>query len=95
MIDNILEWLGNFYDSIIAFIGDLPLLFLQMILEAVAFIFAAIPLPSFLTDYSLSSYIDSNITYLLIQSSFPESLAVIRSAIAFKILRRVLTLGIW
>jgi len=64
-------------------------------LSAIAYVFESIPTPDFMNDYSLSDYIHADVSYFLVMSSFDTCLGIIAAAYLFRLIRRVLTLGIW
>ena len=93
--NDIANWIYEAFQEIWQFFTDLPKHILDGLLSAIATLFEAIPPPEFLSTYSLANYLHEDISWFLIQSAFPQSLAIIGGAVTFRFLRRILTLGIW
>lgn len=96
------DWWGQvkdfFADYWIEFkevIYDIAVSIFDGILDAIAYIVSAIPMPDFLTQFTLSDYIGSEVAYLLTMSGFNTALGIIASAYLFRFIRRISTLGIW
>lgn len=79
----------------IDFIIELPLILLQFVYNLVLTILDLIPAPDFLTQVTLSDYIHPDLGYFLTVSSVPEAVALLGAGIVFKIIRRLVTVGIW
>lgn len=95
MIDSILDFFADIWLSLKSFVFDILVSFIDAILSAIAFVIESLPLPDFILSYSLSDFIPADVSYFLALSGFGSCLYLIGSAYAFRILRRVVTLGIW
>lgn len=94
-INEVLDSIAEIWSDFTEFMLDLPLYVLQGFLSGVAFIIESIPMPDFMNEYSVSESIPSELSWLLVQTNFPEALAIVSGGIIFYFTRRVLTLGIW
>lgn len=79
------------------FFKDLFLDIFLGILDAVSSVFTAIPAPSFLNTglSSLFSSLDPGVVYFLSQAGLFQGLTIFGSGVAFRIMRKVFTLGQW
>lgn len=95
MFDDIYQFFKDWFVEITDFFRELPVLVLDGVLGAIASVIESIPMPDFMSTYQISNYIPADIGWLLVQSGFPQALAIVGSGYAFYFLRRVLTIGIW
>ncbi len=93
-LDRIKEWIQNIVDSVIEFVADLFVDVLVFLLGIVQKVLNLVPVPDFLST-PLDTHLPDEIIWFLIQSSFPECLGIILSGMVFKILKQLLTMGIW
>lgn len=79
------------------FFKDLFLDIVSGLLDAVASVFTAIPAPDFLNVglSSVFSSLDPGIVYFLGQSGLFEGLTIFGSGVAFRLMRKLFTLGQW
>lgn len=94
-----MEWFKNFLSGFKEWLIDvllyIPRKLFDSFLNALAGVIEGLPLPSFIVDYSLGDLIDPNILWLLHSSGVSTALSIISSAIVFRILRKILTFGMW
>lgn len=95
--DSLVGWFAGLWKAFKDFMSDLGILVLEQVLNAVATIIEAIPIPSFMTT-SLSDYlmgIDPSVTYFLSRSGFVEALGILGLGVVFRLSRKLATLGRW
>lgn len=95
MWEQIQKFIADLWDDIAEFIKDVFVDLLSMLLDVLAAVVGSIPLPSFLTNFSVADYIGNDVAYFLMMSGFGQALGIIGAGIFFKFLRRFITLGIW
>ena len=100
------SWLGNIKEWFLGVVRDVQDWFIDLIksaagwitdkfLSAILWVIEQLPLPDFVENTTLGDYIPADIGWMLSQSGIDDALALISSAIVFRTLRRILTLGIW
>jgi len=94
-VDDVKNYVEALWDDFVEFFTDLPLVILDSLLSAIAFAVDLIPLPDFLTDFSLSSVIHEDLVWFLAQSGFGPALGIVGGAYVFYFIRRLTTIGIW
>lgn len=89
-------WKGLFAD-LVQFLTELPLKFLDLILDAVLALINAIPAPSFIEGKNIGSFFDGipYVPYFLDRSGFAECIAIVGAGVAFLLARKALTLFQW
>lgn len=95
MWENIKQFALDCLLALKALFMDVFMLIFDGILSGIAFLIENLPLPEFMSSYSVANYIHADIAYFLSMSGFPEAMGIIGAAIVFRIIRRVITLGIW
>lgn len=95
MFEFLENFINDFWQALKGLLADVFMAIFDAILSGIAYVIESIPLPDFITDYSLADFIHADIGYFLTMSGFPDCLAVIGSAYVFRLIRRVVTLGIW
>ncbi len=102
MITEFTQWILNLIVKLFAavwdFLGDIAIWIFKGVLTAIAALVTAIPAPAFLTSNSLTSLIGSmggDILYFVGAFHLPECFAIIGAGFAFRMLRKILTLGQW
>lgn len=90
-------WISGIWTDFSNFMSDLPVNLLESVLNAVSSIFTSIPMPSFLTVGmgSMFNSLPSSVLYFLTESGFFQCLLIFGSGVAFRMLRKLLTLGQW
>lgn len=85
------QWLWDtikcFYLSLYEALKDVFIVIVQSVLDAIAGLISGIPVPPFLTQYSIGSLISSippDILYFLSFLHFPEGFAMISAAYIYK-----------
>lgn len=94
----IFEWFGGLFGDFMEFVLDLPLKILTGFLDGVLYLLELIPVPDFMTDYSLQTVfglLPDSVLYFVQFFGIPQALALIGSGVAFNLLRKVVTLGQW
>lgn len=97
LIDWLSQSLTNIYNSLVSYFSDLAILILDGILSAIATVIEGIPVPSFIQG-GMNTYIgglDSSILYFLSRSGLVEAFAILGAGLAFRLSRKVFTLGQW
>ena len=98
MWDGLVAWLLELWESFVAFMSDLGITILDGLLDAIAGVLEALPIPDFLQGHTIADYlnsVDPAVLYFLHQSGIGVALAIIGSATLFRMLRKLLTLGNW
>lgn len=94
----IFEWFVGIFGDLMEFLSDLPIKVLGGILDGVIYVLSALPVPSFLTDYSLQglfSGLPDSVLYFVDFFGIAHALAIIGSGVMFRLLRKAVTLGQW
>lgn len=100
-IDNALKWIGDafiaLFTAITDWIKDLFVWLLDGILSAIAALFEAIPVPSFMQGGlgALFSALPQPLIYLLVETGMVAGLGVIGAGVLFNLTRKAITLGQW
>ncbi len=94
-IEKITDYIKGVWDEFVEFLLDIPLIVFDGLMSALATALEAVPVPDFVSNADISSYIHPDIGFFLAQSGVTTGLAFIGSAMVFRFLRRILTLGIW
>jgi len=97
-VARLFEWFAGLFKDFMAFITDLPLKILQGFLDGVLYLLAKIPVPDFLTQYSMQtlfSHLPETVTYFVTLFGIPQALAILGLGVAFRLTRKALTLGQW
>ena len=97
------EWLTiDFWKALwtdfVEYMQDLPIIVLKAFLEAVLKILGTLPVPEFVTQYRLSDVMSDAMPYIgyfLALSGVSNALAMIASAVVFRLMRKAITLGRW
>ncbi len=102
MIAKFTAWLLDLvlkvFKSIWDLFSDIAIAILDGILSALAAIIAAIPAPDFLTQYSIGSLINTfpgEILFFANVFNLGQCFAVIAAGFAFRMIRKIVTLGQW
>lgn len=101
-LTNLTQWLKDqllaLWDAFITFMGDLLVMLVDTICTLFALAFEAIPVPDFLTTYSLNTLFGQagpTVAWLVGTFRIGEGLLIIAAGFAFRLLRKALTLGQW
>ncbi len=91
------DWLGEVIDALFAFIKDVFLDVFELFMSGIVYIFSLIQPPDFLSQGVgvLFSSLHPDILYFLSMSGLDNGLAVYGSGVAFRLLRKLFTLGQW
>jgi hypothetical protein len=94
-------WLVDLFsglvDAISSMLYDLFLFILDGFLSGIASIVEAIPVPDF-ANYGLSYYltaVDPSVLYFLDRIGLAQALSMLGAGLAFRLLRKLVTLGNW
>lgn len=96
--DWILSLVRQLWTDVIAFLTDLWIGIVQTILVSVADLIAGIPVPGFMETYSLGgilSALPSDVLYFVGFLNLPEAFGLIGMGLAFRMVRKVITLFQW
>lgn len=94
----IFQWFTGLFKDFMAFVLDIPLKILQGFLDGVVYLVNSIPAPSFLTQYSLQtlfSHLPDSVLYFVSLFGIPQALGILGLGVAFRLLRKAMTLGQW
>ena len=96
-LESIQNYLGCLWQSFMAFMEDWFVSMLRLLLEGIADVIAAIPVPAALQGGmgSVWSQLDPGLLYFLGASGVPEALAMIGVGATFRLTRKLITLGRW
>lgn len=86
------------WDAFIAFMGDLVLTCVEAVCNFFATVIEAIPVPEWVTSYSLNGMLSQagqEIAWLVGTFKIGECLSIIGLGYAFRLLRKLFTLGQW
>ncbi|MGR3611030.1 MAG: hypothetical protein ACU0BN_19545 [Sulfitobacter sp.] len=92
-----LEFWKGVWTDFTEFMLELPVLVLKGILDAVATIFESIPVPDFLNQ-SLGDALGPTMPYIgsfMAQAGLSQAFGILAAGLAFRLLRKALTLGQW
>lgn len=102
MLKKLTDWLREaiqaIWDAFTAFMGDLFLAWVEHSLGIIVWVLNRLPVPDFLSGQSIGSVLGNagpTVAWMVGTFRIGESLSVIGAAMAFFIVRRLLTLGIW
>jgi len=87
--------LREFQDWVIDILKSAAGWVVDQFLSAILWVIEQLPIPDFVKNTTLGDYIPPDIGWMLSQSGIDDALTLISSAIVFRTLRRILTLGIW
>ncbi|OSN67627.1 hypothetical protein BV349_01632 [Pseudomonas syringae pv. actinidiae] len=94
----IFEWLAGIFIDFMAFLADLPLQIFGGFLDGVIYLLNKIPVPGFLTQYSLQTLFNSlpdTVLYFVSLFGIPQAIGILGLGVAFRLTRKALTLGQW
>lgn len=94
----ILEFIKGVWDDIVEFAEDLPIKVIKGILDAVYYVLSLIPTPDFLSNFKIGSIlgpVEPYIGYFLQMSGLGNALLIVASGVAFRLTRKLVTLGQW
>lgn len=90
-------WIEAVWTAFVTFLTDLPKLVLKGILDGIATLIEAIPIPDFMANGlgGIFQAMPSSLVYFLDRSSLVECFGIIGAATAFRITRKFVTLFQW
>lgn len=94
----IFEWIGGIFVDFMNFILDLPLVILTGFLDGVIYLLNKLPVPEFLSQYSLQTLFNSlpdTVLYFVGLFGIPQAIGILGLGVAFRLTRKALTLGQW
>lgn len=101
-LTSITSWLLSLvqavFTSLVTFIHDAFLWVFDGILSAIAALISSIPAPSFLSEVSLGGLLSGLppfALYVIGHMGFQQAFAILASGFAFRMLRKLMTLGQW
>lgn len=92
-----LEFWKGMWEDFVQFITELPAVILTEILDALASIFESLVPPSFM-EQGIGAVLGPTAPYIgsfLTQSGFAQSFAILGVGLAFRLTRKLVTLGQW
>lgn len=98
LINWLAELIKTVWQAFIDFLGDIWIDIADTVLSALASVIMSIPVPSFLSGYSIGQIISlmpSEILYFLGMLHMGEGFALISAAVTFRMVRKVITLFQW
>lgn len=95
--DAIIEFINDFFLTLWELLIELFLAIVEIVLDAVVAIIDSIPVPDFLADglTGLVADFPPILLYAIEMTGIPECLAILGTAFAFRMLRKVFTLFQW
>lgn len=101
-LDDITNWLrdlvSDVWDAFVTLVKDVLVWCVEIVLSVVAWVVELIPVPDFLSGVSIASMLGSagpSVAWLVSTFRIGECIALIAAAYAFRLLRKLLTLGQW
>lgn len=101
-LDDITDWLAQLvrdvWDAFVTLLKDFLVWIVETVLNVVAWIIELIPVPDFLSGVSIASMLGSagpSVAWAVSTFRIGECIALIAAAYAFRLLRKLLTLGQW
>ncbi|MGA4637426.1 hypothetical protein ACPA5B_26470 [Pseudomonas solani] len=94
----IFEWLKGLFLDVMEFFLDLPLVVFKGVIEGALYLLTAIPVPDFLASYSLGAMfaaLPAALQFFVGAFNLHLVFLIISAGVAFRLLRKVLTLGQW
>lgn len=101
-LDDITNWLSQLvrdvWEAFVTFVRDVVLHAIDIVLEGFSLLIEAIPVPGFLEGVSLGQYLGQlpgGVQWMLSTFRLPECFAILAAGVAFRLLRKLVTLGQW
>jgi len=101
-LGDLTNWIGQMiialFQALMSLLMDMLIFAVENMLTLWCLAIESIPVPDFLTQYSLDGLLGSagpTITWLIGTFRIGECLAIIGAGFAFRLLRKLLTLGQW
>ena len=98
----LIAWLGELIKSVWTafsdFLSEIWIDIADIVLQALAAVIVSIPVPSFLSSYSIGQiigYMPSEILYFVGLLHMSEGFALISGGVAFRMVRKLITLFQW
>ena len=92
------DWIEQFFDDLVELWFDMWISLFEMFGNWFSAAVETIPVPDFLQNYSLDqllSALPEPVVWILSQANLPEGLAILGAGVAFRLLRKLFTLGQW
>lgn len=97
-VNGLWKWVTTVFKAAKDYLLDLPLKILDSLLSAIAGLFEAIPVPSFIDGQTLGdsfSGLPDSVLFFVAQSGLDEGLAILSAAFLFRMARKFITLFQW
>ncbi len=98
----LISWLAELIKSVwqafVDFLSDIWIDVADIVLQAIAGLIVSIPVPSFLSNYSMGQiigYMPYDVLYFVGLMQMGEGFAMISAAVAFRMVRKVITMFQW
>lgn len=86
------------WDAFVQFVKDVVLFILDIAMQLVTWIISAIPVPDFLSQYSIGALLGNagpTVGWVMSEMKIGQAMAIIAAGYAFRLLRKFLTLFQW
>ncbi len=95
--DSLIDWIKQFFTGLVDFFLDLPVILLEGILGAISSLISSIPVPDFASSgfQTVISSFPTSVLWAMSVTGIPECLAIIGTGVAFRLTRKLFTLGQW
>lgn len=95
--NDFINWIGDLLALILQWFTDVFLTIFELVLDGVVYVFGLLEPPDFVVGGlgNLFSALPNDIAYFLGQSGIAAGLAVFGAGVAFRLLRKLFTLGQW
>jgi len=101
-LSDLTNWLlglvQKLWAAIEAFFNDLIITALEKLLELAALAFESLPVPDFMTQYSIGSLLGNagpTVGWFVETFKIPECMSLLAAGLVFKITRKIVTFGKW
>lgn len=94
----LLSLITGLFSAVWDFVSDIFVSLLSAVLTALAALITAIPAPSFVSQYSMTTLINmlpSNVLYFIAPLQLTTAFTLLAAGFAFRMARKIFTLGQW
>jgi hypothetical protein len=102
MLEKFTSWFIDIVIRVLKSVGgvfyDIGVTILDAVLGALSSLISAVPAPSFLSEHSIGSLIGqlpSDVLFFVSQLRLAEAMGIIAAGFAFRMTRKIVTLGQW
>lgn len=90
-----MDWIKQLFIDFREWAEDFFVDALDSVLSSIAGAIESLDPPDFLLDYSIGDYLPADVLYFLNLSGLDTAFSVLAGAIVFRVMRKILTFGIW